>query len=553
MNQFQGRLNRRYVALFVFACVFLLLWCSFPSPSSTTSKGSKAASNYKTVDSFKYLPSTYDWSKAKPFFPVANIKSLPTGRAKRFPKIQAQQSAAAKAQDHISKSRRETIKTKFVKSWEAYKTYAWTKDELMPLSGKGKQTFSGWSAQLVDALDTLWIMGLKDDFRRAVKEVAVIDWAKTTDTRINMFEVNIRHLGGLLAAFELAAEPALLAKATELGDALYAAFDTPNGMPPGWYEYDKAKKGEQVADSSMSIAAGGSLCLEFTRLSQITGDAKYYDATERIKQFFYRVQNQTSIPGMWPHDVNYRELKLLDDESQRFTLGAGADSMYEYLPKMHALLGGLDPEYEEMTIGALNAVKDNVLYRPMTPTDANILMAGNVYAKNGKTSLTAEMEHLTCFSGGMYGLAGRLFSRDDFIDLGTRLTNGCVWAYEAFTTNIMPEISQLVACDTLTGPCKYSESSYPKGREKTLPEGFVRVRDSRYLLRPEAVESVFYMWRITGDQVWRDAAWRMFEGIVRETETEMAFAAVDDVKVHSSDKTDLMEVSFSAYSSMDER
>ena len=72
----------------------------------------------------------------------------------------------------------------------------------------------------------------------------------------------------------------------------------------------------------------------------------------------------------------------------------------------------------------------------------------------------------------------------------------------------------------------------------------MRVRDPRYLLRPEAIESVFYMWRITGNQSWRDAAWRMWQGIVKETETEMAFASINDVKVHSSDKVDSMEVSF---------
>src|SRR5690606_13483018 len=180
---------------------------------------------------------------------------------------------------------------------------------------------------------------------------------------------------------------------------------------------------------SMSGAAGGSLCLEFTRLSQMTGDPKYYDATERIKKFFFRVQKETKIPGLWPHDMNYRE-ETADDS--RFNPGAGMDSMYEYLTKMHALLGGLDPEYETMVTTALDAARDNILFRPMTPNKDDILMAGSVTINDGKATMMPEMEHLTCFVGGMYGLAGKLLSRDDYVDLGSRLTNGCVWAYDAF-------------------------------------------------------------------------------------------------------------------------
>lgn len=465
------------------------------------------------------------------------MKSPPAGQAKPLPPVQKKRSSSS--EDDHSRARKAAVKKAFVKSWEAYKAHAWSQDELMPLSGKGKQSFSGWCAQIVDALDTLWIMDLKDDFRMAVEEVALIDWSRTSDKFLNLFEVTIRHLGGLLAAYELSEEPVLLAKAVELGDMLYATFDTPNHLPSHWLNFEKAKNGKQTADDSMSGAAGGSMSLEFTRLSQLTGNPKYYDATERVKQFFYRIQNETKIPGMWPHTLNYRT----ETTSQSmFTLGAGADSLYEYLPKMHALLGGLDAEYEQMTVLALDTARDHLLYRPMTPKDENILMAGNAVGSDGKSELTAEMQHLTCFVGGTYAMAGKLLSRDDYVDLGSRLAAGCVWAYDAFPTNIMPEISNLVACKSLDGPCKYGDPELSRGTKQGLPEGFVRARDLRYLLRPEAIESVFYMWRITGDQVWRDAAWRMWEGIVKEAETELAFAAVEDVNQQGSTQTDSMEV-----------
>lgn len=533
LNQIQGPIPRRYVALLTFfAFVAFFLWRGFEIIPQ------------KTVGRFDYVPSSYDWGKAKVYHPVTDMKKLPQGKPVAFPKVQLRKKSGRP--DATTAARKQAVKHAAVKSWEAYKTHAWTKDQLMPLSGKGLETFSGWSAQLVDALDTLWIMGLKEDFYLAVKEVAVIDWAKTKDNKdINLFEVTIRYLGGLIAAYDLSQEPVLRAKAVELGDALYATFDTPNRLPSHWLNYDRAKKGVQQADESMSAAAGGTLCMEFTRLSQITGDSKYYDATERIKQFFYRFQNDTSFPGMWPVTQNYREEKMIES---RYTIGGSADSMYEYLVKMDPLLGGLDPQYPEMAVKALDTIKQYLLYRPMTEKDKNILMAGNALMDHGNVQHIPEMQHLTCFAGGMYALAGKLYKRDDFVDVGSRLTAGCVWAYDSFASGIMPEAADLVACKEIDGPCPYDEVLAPLSHDPRLPPGFLSVRSNHYLLRPEAIESVFYMWRITGDQSWRDTAWRMWENLVRETETELAFAIVEDVTVSLGSKGDVMEVSFLFFS-----
>lgn len=531
-------LSRRYLLVVIFLCLCLFLWHNFPLAGyeiPNVGSGLKAGGGGKS--SIRYVASTYDWSQNQIFYPVQDMKSPPSGSPLKMPPVQTK----TPGQDDHSRARKAAIKKAFTKSWDAYKAHAWGQDELMPLSGKGKQSLSGWSAQLVDALDTLWIMDLKEDFHKAVEETALIDWARTGDLFLNTFEVIIRHLGGLISAYDLSGEPALLSKAVELGDMLYAAYDTPNRLPTHWLYFDKAKIGKQLADEKMSGAAGCSASLEFTRLSQITGDPKYYDATERVKQFLYRKQDQTRLPGMWPKIINYRDETM---HSSAFSIGAGADSLYEYLPKMHALLGGLDPQYVEMTVKALETVKNYLLYRPMTPKDENILMAGNAMSSNNEVKITFEMQHLTCFTGGMYALAGKLLEKEDYVDLGKRLTAGCVFAYDSFDTNIMPETCEFNACDTLDGPCTYNEDIVGS-RKAGLPDGFVKVSDTRYLLRPEAIESVFYMWRITGDQTWRDAAWRMWEGIVKETETPLAFAAISDVRSHGSTQADSMEVSSS--------
>ncbi|KAL7918381.1 glycoside hydrolase [Trichoderma austrokoningii] len=523
---------RRYVALLFFVvCISLFLWSGFDILPGRSPAGGK----FK----YPYVPSSYDWSKAKVYHPPTNIKKLPKGSPKKLPTIQSNKHA--NGQEAIENARKQAVKKAFIKSWEAYKKFAWTRDELMPLSAKGKTSLSGWSAQLVDALDALWIMDLKDEFVLAVKEVALIDWAKTQDNRVvNLFEVTIRYLGGLLAAYDLSKEPVLLAKAVELGDTLYATFDTPNRLPSHWLDFEKAKQGQTIAEDRMSAAAGGTLCMEFTRLSMLTGNNKYYDAVERIKIFFRRFQNETTLPGMWPVWMNYRDEEMPENH---YSIAGSADSQYEYLVKMHPLLGGLDPEYPEMAIKALDTIRDNLLFRPMTPGDANILLAGevDVEGKGTNATLTAEMNHLTCFAGGMYALAGKLFSREDYVDLGSRLTSGCVWEYDAMPSGIMPESALFVPCAKLDGPCPFDAERMPSTDDPRRPGGFLNVKSRSYLLRPEAIESVFYMWRITGDQIWRDTAWRMWESIVRETETELAFAIVKDVTVSLGAKGDSME------------
>ncbi|KAH0846955.1 hypothetical protein AYO21_02349 [Fonsecaea monophora] len=376
---------------------------------------------------------------------------------------------------------------------------------------------------MVDSLDTLWIMGLKQEFREAVEAAAGIDWAATSDTSCNMFEINIRQLGGLLAAFDLSQEPALLAKAVELGDMLYAGFDTPNHMPPFWLDFEKAKTGQLVADQQQSSAALGSFALEFTRLSQITGDPKYYDAIRRVTLTFIEHQSSTQLPGMWPTFVNAHDQSFVGD---MFTLGAQADSLYEYLLKLHYLLGGLEPAYEKAYRESMATAIKHLLFRPMLPNNTDILVAGSAIIIAGTTTLNPEGQHLSCYTGGMFVLGGKLLSLPEHVDIGAKLTQGCIYAYNAFPTGIMPETFRMRPCQSLQ-ECAWDETM----SSRSLPEGFVSVSDRSYSLRPEALESVFILYRTTGDPKLLDAAWTMFESIQAATETEHANAAIIDVTV----------------------
>ena len=493
----------------------------------------------------RFVASSFDWSTAREFYPPGAIKQLPTGQPRPMPPIQAPLSEFKRPSQ--PDPRRNDVLRVFKRSYNAYKQHAWLRDELAPISGQGKDTFGGWAATLVDTLDTLWMMGLKPEFYEASAAVVAIDFNNTSDGAVNLFETTIRHLGGLLSAYDLSGEEALLQKATELGEMLYKAFDTPNRLPGFWLNFQEAHDGAQLAGTNDPSASPASLCLEFTRLSQITGDSKFYDATDRVTRFLERVQHSSKLPGLWPRTIDFRNEQVNIEE---FTLGALADSLYEYLPKMYALLGGLDPTYETLYRSAADAVIQHLLFRPMLPDGKDILFSGDVRVEGGQIRLIPESQHLTCFTGGMFGLGGKLFGIKNHVDVGERLAHGCGWAYGQFPTGVMPEIFNLVPCDSING-CAWDEKRWISEGDTALNRGWKNARDPRYILRPEAIESIFLLYRMTGNEEYRDIAWDMFQGIIRSTETPLAHAAIRDVtETEKPVKEDSMEVSALQYYSV---
>jgi hypothetical protein len=162
---------------------------------------------------------------------------LPQGRPIRLPRIQHQFSVETSIAKAERERRASAVRDSFLHAYGGYKNHSWAKDELAPVTGEFKTPFCGWSATLVDSLDTLYIMGLHEEFQEALKEVYNIDFTGTEGCMINLFEVTIRHLGGLLSAYDVseAKHEILLIKAVELGEILYTAFDTPNRMPSPHY------------------------------------------------------------------------------------------------------------------------------------------------------------------------------------------------------------------------------------------------------------------------------------------------------------------------------
>ena len=335
------------------------------------------------------------------------------------------------------------------------------------------------------------------------------------------------------------------------------------------------------------VAELGSLSLEFTRLSQMTDDPKYYDAVQRISNVFYSEQNKTLIPGLWPLTIDPLHGDFHYDTT--FTVGGMADSVFEYLPKQWLLLQGRESIYADMHVFVAKAMKEYLAFEALlppgrltsntSPTSKNThaytitpytpLFFGTTRMRGNTPTLETRSEHLTCFAGGMLalGAAALASSRsqavtDEDMVVAVRHAQGCVWSYASTPTLVGPEIFQLAACrkgrDAVSGgresdwsgskgDCTWDFTKYtsqlkrkPPGKPSSeeiqqflnanhLGAGFTDISDKRYMLRPEAIESLFILWRITGDERLQDAAWEMFSAIRKWTKTDIAFAALPDV------------------------
>lgn len=164
---------------------------------------------------------------------MTSMISLPTGKPVKIPRIQHQfrTDETPTEGNRIRETRLRAVQNTLEHVWEGYRQHAWLKDEVLPISKGNRSTFGGWAATLVDTLDTLWIIGLHKEFDEAVSAIVDIDFTKSSEDEINVFETTIRYLGGFLSAYDLSGNSILLRKAIELGEMLYVAFDTPNRMP----------------------------------------------------------------------------------------------------------------------------------------------------------------------------------------------------------------------------------------------------------------------------------------------------------------------------------
>ena len=97
----------------------------------------------------------------------------------------------------------EDVRSEMRWAWRNYRERAWGKDQIKPLTG-GVESFPlknhHLGLTLIEALDTLWVMGLDEEFRDGVAWIAA-DLDFEVDGEVSVFETSIRLVGGLLSAY----------------------------------------------------------------------------------------------------------------------------------------------------------------------------------------------------------------------------------------------------------------------------------------------------------------------------------------------------------------
>ncbi|CAG9865337.1 unnamed protein product [Phyllotreta striolata] len=400
--------------------------------------------------------------------------------------------------DDLNKLRDE-VKEMFYHAYDSYLKFAYPYDELRPISCDGVDTYGSYSLTLIDALDTLAIMGNYSEFQRVVD---ILSKKHDFDANINVsvFETNIRIIGGLLSAHLLShraqarLEPGwpcngpLLRLAEDVAKRLIVAFDTKTGMPYGTVNL---RSGVPKGETTVTCTAGiGTFIIEFGTLSRLTGDPIYEEVALNA---LYSLYNHKSQLGLFGNHI--------DTETGRWTaqdagIGSGVDSYFEYLVKGSILLQR--PELMEMFYQAKKSIdkhlKKDDWYMWVSMT-------------KGQVTLPV-FQSLEAFWPGLLSLIGETNSA-----MRTLHNYHQVWQQYGFT----PEFYYIPQTESGS-----NKESYP--------------------LRPELIESIMYLYRSTGDPFLLQAGEDILRSIQHSAKTPCGYATIKDVRDHK--KEDRMESFF---------
>lgn len=370
----------------------------------------------------------------------------------------------------------EVVKEEFLHAWNAYKTYAWGHDDVKPLS---KQPHNWYGTSLlmtpVDAFDTMVLMKLEEEAGET-RKLILDNLSFDKDIEVQSFEITIRLLGGLLSAYQMDGDRRFLALAEDLGKRLLPVFNSATGMP---YRYVHLQTG-RIRDSLNNPAEIGTCLLEFGMLSKLTGDSVYYD---KAKNALVQLFNRRSTIGLVGSLINVETGEWVRTTSH---IAGGIDSYYEYLLKAAILFD--DDECRTMWEESLRSVNDH-----LADTTRGGLWYRQVDMHTGKEV------------GTTFG------SLDAFFPAVLALGGEMEWAAElqqsSFTMwnlhGIEPE-----------------RMDYAK-MEVTRPQ---------YYLRPEIIESAYYLYSYTQEQKYKEMGSTFLKGLMEHCRTDAGYAFLEDVR-----------------------
>jgi predicted alpha-1,2-mannosidase len=382
------------------------------------------------------------------------------------------------------------VKAELLHAWNGYVAHALGYDALRPLSRTGRNWYeSSLLMTPVDAFDTMLLMGLEEEAAQA-KAMILEGLSFDHDFPVQVFEVTIRILGGLLTAYQMDGDPRFLALARDLADRMLPAFESATGMP---YVRVNLRTGERAWPVN-NPAEIGTLMLEFGALSRMTGDPKYYDASKAGVQALFERRSELGLVGTTIH------VETGEWENTSSHISGMIDSYYEYLLKAWLLFGDRDfLDMWEASIGPVNRyLADEVEGR---------LWYGHADMHTGLRT-AARFGALDAFWPGVLALGGDL-------ERARRLMESVHLMWTTF--DVEPEQMDYVAMEVVHG-------GYP--------------------LRPEALESAYILYTLTGDARYKAMGWDIFQRIVRWCRDEVGYAHLRDVR--TKEKADEMESFFLA-------
>lgn len=458
--------------------------------------------------------------------------------------------------------RQQRVQKAFIHAWSGYKMYAMGYDELMPLSQRGVDGLGGLGATVVDALDTALIMGVDE----VVSEAGL--WIEThlsdrisKKGQVNLFETTIRVLGGLLSAYHFSGgeqgtnlmhkgpKPTVyLETARNLADRLLLAFtSSPTSIPfSDVVLHDPSA--HRAPDGLSSTAEVSTVQLEFNYLSTVSGDPRYSIEAMKVLE---HIKDLPKVEGLVPIYISPDSGEF---SGENIRLGSRGDSYYEYLIKVWLQQGRnrdsnftyLYDMYEE----AMKGVR-HLLVQKSIPN--GLVFVGELpYGPKG--SFSPKMDHLVCFLPGTLALGAtkgltkekamkeNLLKFEDLenLKLAEDLAKTCFEMYSVTSTGLAPEIAYFHTEE-------YSEHGLDGGNKnsKFVNDIIIKHADRHNLLRPETVESLFILYRITEDPKYQEWGWQIFEAFEKYTKVDSGgYSSLEDVTVLPPRRRDKMETFF---------
>ena len=371
----------------------------------------------------------------------------------------------------------EEVRGEMAWAWGCYREHAWGKDEIKPVSG-GSDSFPleghDLGLSLIEALDTLWVMGLDTQFGEGV------DWVKAhfdvdVDGDVSVFETSIRLVGGLLSAHHASGEPVLLAKAHDLGQRLLPAFDTSTGLP---FRKVNLKTGQPSAPDT-SPADCASYLPEWGILSRLTGDARFHDAAKRAAMAVFDRRSPLDLVAT---GINARTGAW---RTRRATVGSYCDSFFEYLWDGWQLFGDAECKHMyDICTAAILKHQQEVFDGRLWICDVDFETAAR---------LDRRQDELASFYGGLLAQGGAHRQ-------GAAYTLS--WAGVQDRFGVLPE-------------------EYDYGTREA-----VQVSNA---LRPELADSALNLWLLDRDERWREIAAKHFRAMRRWNKARFGYTDLADV------------------------